>query len=298
MKTKWIAALQCTTLFGGLTAEALTDIAQLADEMRLQKGEMLFLSGEPARGLFVVVSGKIRAFQQNEDGREQVMYVNAAGSVLGDVPVFDDGPYPVSAIAEADTNVLFIAKNDIHELCAKYSSLALAALRLMAGKVRKHATLVEALSLHEVGQRLALFLLSETQSAILSANDPMAFRLRLSNHEIANRIGSVRDVVSRAFSRLKHQGLISMEERDVKILDLQGLKRYTANARSSAANPEPFPITSRSKPYPAQTEPRSPVPNAGAQNTRKKQADHNNANDPGNGILSEMPVNLPEQVGE
>ncbi|HUD56853.1 MAG TPA: Crp/Fnr family transcriptional regulator [Terracidiphilus sp.] len=236
MKTKRIAALQCTALFGGLTAEALTEIAQRAVELHLQKGEMLFLSGEPAKGLFVVVSGKIRAFQQNEDGREQVMYVDAAGSVLGDVPVFDDGPYPASAIAEADADVLFIEKSDVHELCTKYPSLALAALRMMAGKVRKHATLVEALSLHEVGQRLALFLLAETQSAFFPADVPMAIRLRLSNHEIASRIGSVRDVVSRAFSRLKHQRLISMDDRDVTILDLQGLKRYAANARSSAAS--------------------------------------------------------------
>jgi len=87
-----IAALQCTTLFGGLTAEVLADIAQRAAELHLQKSEMLFLAGEPARGLFVVVSGKIRAFQQNEDGREQVMYPDTAGSVLGDVPVFDDDP--------------------------------------------------------------------------------------------------------------------------------------------------------------------------------------------------------------
>jgi CRP/FNR family transcriptional regulator len=93
----------------------------------------------------------------------------------------------------------------------------------MAGKVRKHATLVEALSLHEVGQRLALFLLSEKQSATSFGDNPTAFCQRLSNHEIASRIGSVRDVVSRAFSRLKRQGLISMEDRDVKILDLQGL---------------------------------------------------------------------------
>jgi CRP-like cAMP-binding protein len=236
MKTKRITALQCTALFGGLTAEALNDIAQRAVELHLQKGEMLFLSGEAARGLFVVVSGKIRVFQQNEDGREQVMYVDTAGSVLGDVPVFDDGPYPASAIAEADADVLFIEKSDIRELCAKYPSLALAALRLMAGKVRKHSTLVEALSLHEVGQRLALFLLSETQSATFSADDPMSFRLRLSNHDIASRIGSVRDVVSRAFSRLKHEGLIFIDDRNVTILDLQGLKRYAANTRSSTAS--------------------------------------------------------------
>jgi len=236
MKTKRIAALRCTTLFGGMTSEALSDIAQRAVELHLQKGEMLFLSGEPARGLFVVVSGKIRAFQQNEDGREQVMYVDSAGAVLGDVPVFDDGPYPASAISDADADVLFIEKNDVRELCARYPSLALAALRMMAAKVRKHATLVEVLSLHEVGQRLALFLLGEHQSAIVPAGDPMAFHLRLSNQEIASRIGSVRDVVSRALSRLKQQGLISIDDRDVTILDLQGLKRYAANARSSTVS--------------------------------------------------------------
>jgi CRP-like cAMP-binding protein len=79
MKMNRIAALQRTMLFRGLATEALADVAQRAVEFHLQKDEMLFLSGEPAKGLFVVVSGKIRAFQQNEDGRGQVMYVNAAG---------------------------------------------------------------------------------------------------------------------------------------------------------------------------------------------------------------------------
>ena len=95
----------------------------------------------------------------------------------------------------------------------------------MAGKVRRHADLVEALSLHEVGQRLALFLLAEAQSSV-DIHAP--FRLRLSNHEIASRIGSVRDVVSRTLGRLKHMGLISMNDRDVTILDLRGLEQYAS----------------------------------------------------------------------
>src|SRR5438045_3547253 len=126
MTTKRIAALQATKLFGGLSLEVLADIAQRATELHLHKGEMLFLSGDPARGLYVIVDGKIRAFKQNEEGREQVMHVDAAGSVLGDVPVFDDGPYPASAIAEEPSDMLLIEKGDIREFCAKYPSLALA----------------------------------------------------------------------------------------------------------------------------------------------------------------------------
>lgn len=236
MKTKWIAALRATMLFGNLATEALTDIAQRAREVHLQNGELLFLSGEPARGLFVVVEGRIRAFQLNENGREQVMHVYAVGSVLGDVPVFDDGPFPASAISEAETVVLLIEKNDIRKLCAKYPALGLAALRLMATKVRRQASLIEALSLHEVGQRLALFLLTEARSAAPSLNVPEPFRLRLSNREIASRIGTVRDVVSRALTRLKHEGLIALDHRKVTILNLHALERYAANDRSTASS--------------------------------------------------------------
>ena len=236
VETKRIAALQRTTLFGSLTSEELADVAQRAIEIHLRRGEMLFLSGEAAKGLFVVMRGKIRAFQQDEDGREQVMHLDDAGAVLGDVHVFDDGPYPASAISEVDTDVLFIEKSDVHGLCLKYPSLALAALKLMAGKVRKHAKLIEALSLHEVGQRLALFLLAEAQSNIFPVGGPMVFRLCLPNQEIASRIGSVRDVVSRAFTRLKHDGLIAVEDREVTILDLEGLQRYAVKSRGSVTS--------------------------------------------------------------
>lgn len=236
METNRIAVLQRTALFGSLTTEELVDVAQRGIDLHLQRGEMLFLAGEPAKGLFVVVSGRIRAFQQNEEGREQVMHIDTAGSVIGDVPVFDDGPYPASAVSEVNADVLFIEKSAMRALCMKYPSLALTALRLMAGKVRKHANLVEALSLHEVGQRLALFLLTEAQSRVFPVDGPMTFPLHLSNHEIASRIGSVRDVVSRALTRLKHDGLIALENREVTIVDLPGLKRYAAKARSSATS--------------------------------------------------------------
>jgi hypothetical protein len=56
------------------------------------------------------------------------------------------------------------------------------------------------------------------------------------NDEIASRIGSVRDVVSRAFARLKHDGLITMVDRDLTIVDLQGLKLYSTGARRSATS--------------------------------------------------------------
>jgi CRP/FNR family transcriptional regulator len=230
-----MSALQRTVLFGCLTEQALADIAQRTRKLHHQRGEMLFLSGEEAKGLFVVVSGKVRVFQHSAAGREQVMHVDTDGAVIAEVPVFDDGPYPASAACETDVDVLFIEKNDMREFCAKYPALALRALRLMAQRVRRHAQLVEALSFHEVGQRLALFLLTEAQRAnVAVGRQHISFQLSLSNHQIANRIGSVRDVVARGFARLKQDGLIVAKGRMLIIPDADALKLYAANAQKAA----------------------------------------------------------------
>lgn len=221
-----IEVLERTRLFQGSSTEELAWIAKRAVEQHLQAGEMLFFSGDEARGLFVVASGRIRAFQQNAEGREQVMHIDSAGATIGDVPVFDDGPYPASAIAEAETEVLFLDKRDIRQFCMEHPAFALRALKLMAERVRRHAKLVKVLSFHEVGQRLALLLLAEAQQANVGTNGKATFRLALSNHEIATRIGTVRDVVSRALTRLQADGLLSMQSRNITVLDMRALKRY------------------------------------------------------------------------
>lgn len=227
MKLEKAAALKHTTLFGELSAKELSYLAKQAVAVHFKKGEMLFLSGENATGLFVIVDGKVRAFQHNAEGREHVMHMDTAGAVIAEVPVFDDGPYPASAIAEEDTNTLFIDKHDICQFCLDHPAFMFKALKLMAARVRRHAQMVEILSFHEVGQRLALLLLAQSNLAGNPASGQTSFQLSLSNHQIATRIGSVRDVVSRALTRLQHKGLILVEGRTVTIPDLRALRLYS-----------------------------------------------------------------------
>lgn len=221
-----VAALRRTRLFESIGEEALLWLASRAKDQHLAPGEMLFVAGDSAAGLFVVVDGTIRAFQQNPEGREQVMHVDTTGATLGDVPVFDDGPYPASAVAQEDSEVLFIGKPVIRQFCLENPQFSLVALKLMAERVRRHAQLVNVLSFHEVGQRLAILLLAEAKKAGVEDKERVAFRLALSNHEIATRIGSVRDVVSRALARLQQLGLVTVKARSVTIPSLRALRSY------------------------------------------------------------------------
>src|SRR5215211_4620190 len=164
MTTEKIAALRRTALFGELDDATLGALAARAVERRYGRDEVLFLAGEEARGLYVIVEGAVRAFRESLDGREQVIHVERAGATIAEVPVFDDRSYPSTVAAEEDSTLLFIDKRDVRRLCLDHPEIALAALKVLAGRLRRCAELVEALSLHEVDQRLARFLLAEARA--------------------------------------------------------------------------------------------------------------------------------------
>ena len=99
-------ALKRSLLFGNLRPGQLAELAALARSRDLGEGELLFLAGEKAAGLFVIVSGRIRAYRVNSQGREQTIHTEGSGATLAEVPMFDDGPYPATAVAEEETTVV------------------------------------------------------------------------------------------------------------------------------------------------------------------------------------------------
>lgn len=224
-----ISALKRSPLFAELDERTLRALAERAVAQKFQKDQLLFVAGEEARGLYVIVEGAVRAFRVGADGREQVIHVERAGASIAEVPVFDGGTYPSTAAADEPTIALFIDKRDVHQLALKHPEIAFAALKVLAARVRRCAELVEALSLREVGQRLARFLVTEARRSGTAANDQTTIDLTQTNQQIASRIGSVREVVSRAFTRLQHQGLIIVEGRHVTIPDLTALESFATS---------------------------------------------------------------------
>jgi CRP/FNR family transcriptional regulator len=223
------AALRRTTLFGELDEVEIQALAERAVERRLARDEVLFVAGDEAQGLFVVASGALRAFREGVDGREQVIHVERAGATIAELPVFDDRPYPSTVAAEEETVVLFLDKRDVRALCLKHPQIALAALKLLAGRLRKCAELVESLSLHEVDQRLARWLLNEAKARGIRTDGGLTIKLVLTNQQIAARIGSVREVVSRALARLQQNGLIAIDGRVIVIKDEEALAVFADN---------------------------------------------------------------------
>jgi CRP/FNR family transcriptional regulator len=116
----------------------------------------------------------------------------------------------------------------VRQLCLEHPQIALAALEVLAGRLRLAVGLIEALSLREVDQRLARLLLSGARLNGQRTSRGMVFDLMLTNQQIAARIGTVREVVSRALSRLQQNELIVMDGRRISILNEAALPSYAS----------------------------------------------------------------------
>ncbi len=221
-----ITALKKTEMFGSLTPVELRAVSAICTERRLKKGEILFVAGEAARGLYVIVKGSLRAYRTNEEGREQTIHVEKAGSTIAEVPVFDGQPYPSTVSAEEESEVLFISKGDVQRVFLSHPAIALGAVKLLASRLRKTSALAEALSLKEVDQRLAVFLIQEfkTQGTLKDGK----YRVLLTNNSaIGARIGSVREIVSRAFSKIEKEKLVAVDKkRTAVLLNENGLRDF------------------------------------------------------------------------
>ena len=219
--------LRKTELFSDLREPLLVGLSEKAVERRLARGEILFVMGEKAKGLYVIAAGSLRAYRTGNDGREQTIHTEKAGSTIGELPLFDDQPYPSTVSAEEDSVVLFLEKDAVRQMCQDYPEIAMAALRVLARRLRKCAELVETISLRAVGQRLAQWFLNEAGVQGRKTKESVEVNILLSREQMAAHVGSVREVVSRAIARLEEAGLIRfVDTHRLVIPDVERLDEY------------------------------------------------------------------------
>jgi CRP-like cAMP-binding protein len=139
---------------------------------------------------------------------------------VAELPLFDGGPYPASVRAVEPVLALFVNKADFHAVCRQFPDVALKILAVVGRRLRHLVGVVESMTFGSVTQRLARLLLDASKQM---GSD--RFDLPLTHQELASRLGTVREVVSRNLARFRAQGLIRLEDRQVSILDRPGLER-------------------------------------------------------------------------
>jgi CRP/FNR family transcriptional regulator len=202
-----------------LDSPALEAIARSAMPRHYDAGQVIYLEGEPAATVFILESGWVKATRMSLDGREQALSVLRPLDIFGDIAVFRL-PYQ-AVVALEDVEAWTIDKTAVLDLVARYPQFALAVIRHLAQRVLYFIGLVEDLSLRSVEARLANTLLKNAEH--LEGRLIVPRRQWTTFDEMATRLGTVRDVLSRALHTLEEEKLLKVERHQIVILDAQGL---------------------------------------------------------------------------
>jgi CRP/FNR family cyclic AMP-dependent transcriptional regulator len=199
-------------------AATLEAVAAIGVRLSRPAGSVLFLAGEEAPGLFIVIAGRVKIVRESPAGREQVLAVIEPGNHFNLVPIFDGGPTPATAICLSAVELLLLPAVALRELTRRTPDLAMALLADAGSFLRRLVGLVDDLALHTVQGRVARLLLTQAEAA--DRGEPVA---PLTQAEMAARLGTVREMVGRTLKTFEALGLISVARGAIAIVDREGL---------------------------------------------------------------------------
>lgn len=218
------------TLFAGLERGQLTWLARIASAVQANRGETIFTQGQPAEGFYGIQSGRVKLYRTAPDGRQQILHFFGAGDVFGEAAVFSGSAYPANASAIAPTRLVHIPKAPFVQALSRDPQLALNMLATLARYLHRFANLIEELSLRDVSVRLARFLLDEAERSGRRVAGGLRVDLPTTKTELAARLGTVSETLSRTLGKFRDQGLIEVKGRAITILDHGALEALLAGA--------------------------------------------------------------------
>jgi len=205
-------------LFSGLELRDLREVLRTCRLQKLPGGAEILMPGQIADRFYVILAGRVKIFQLSPHGDEQILHMYESGQTFGEAAMWAGGTFPAYAEAATPVQLLVVRREDLQALITRRPELAIAMIAGLSAKLQEFNRLIERLSLKEVPARLAQVLLDLSRE-----QRSRTVRLRQTKRELAAQIGTIAETLSRAFARLRGEGLIEVSGREIIILDPEGL---------------------------------------------------------------------------
>jgi CRP-like cAMP-binding protein len=212
-----IGLLSAVPYFAELDTATLDTIARSTIRQDYATGQVVFLESEECIGLYIVHEGWLKVVKLSPAGREQILHFVGPGDTFNEISVLAAVPNPATVVALEATTVSIVPQDIVLRLIDDHVGLARGIIQNLAGRLLNLVGLVEDLSLRSVEARLARVLLENAEAGVLQR------RRWATQAEMAARLGTVPDVLSRVLRGLVEAGLIQIERREIRIIDPEGL---------------------------------------------------------------------------
>jgi CRP/FNR family cyclic AMP-dependent transcriptional regulator len=199
---KYIAMLENVRLFAAVPAHYLAQLEKQSVLRKYQKNTVLVTEGDESSHLYIIRKGTVSAYLNNDEGRQVNLNYMQDGDYFGELSLLDGQPRSASVITLSDCEVLMLPKASVHELMREYPDFALLMITELTRRVRELTDSVKDLALLDVYGRVSSALEK------LSDDDKRIHSPKVTHQDIANMIGSSREMVSRIMKQLLIGGYI------------------------------------------------------------------------------------------
>jgi len=210
------AILKRSLIFSGLNDGDLDALSRLAVSHSFNAGEFVFWEGDAPAHFYVVTSGRVKVLKHSSLGKEFVVAFFGPGDVFGEVAVFEERPYPASAQAISDTEVLGIGRDRFLAFLSGHPEVALRIINMLGGRLRDAQNRLNALAGERAEQRVA--------RTLLMLSSKLGQSLPFTRQEIADMSGTTIETTIRVMSRMKRGEIIRSRRGRTDILDETRLK--------------------------------------------------------------------------
>ena len=207
--------LRTVPIFSELSEVDIQALARLTTRRRYPKDTVVFFENEQGDTLFMILEGRVRVTILGDDGREVILSVLSPGDFFGEIALLDNEPRSATAIAAEDSELLLLQRNEFQGAMSENPSISGALIRVLTARLRRANHQISTLALLDVYGRVARVILDIAREEGRRLKDGrIAFR-RATHQELANRIGTTRETVTRMLKDLERQGLITVDGREV-----------------------------------------------------------------------------------
>ncbi len=217
--------IQTLPFFADFSDSQLNKVARILVERKYPKGSMIFMEDEYCDKAYILKKGKVKASKFSEDGKEFLIRFFEPGDFFGEACLLlKDGHYPISATVYEDSEVYYLTKSQIKDLVLQNPEIGLSLLEVYSSKILYLMKQINELSTKNVKSRIVKFLQEQIPKDQRNHTRDIRFQLIFSRSEIASKLGTVREQVSRILSKMSQEGIISIQGKNIIIHDLDKLK--------------------------------------------------------------------------
>lgn len=206
-----------------LTKDELLRISNCKTTKIIKRGEIIFSEGDKMNGVYCVKDGICKLSKLSENGKDQIVKLNFKGDIMGHRSIIGDETANLTAIALNDMEVCFIPKAEILDDLEKNPNFSFDILKQMAHDLKDSDDTIVNMAQKSVRKRLADALLYMHTN--FGVDDDHFLNVVLSREDYANIVGTATESAIRILSQFKNEGLISTSGKQIKIKNIEGLKR-------------------------------------------------------------------------